>query len=37
MHAVVKRMQAQGLSLEEIAERTMTPPEILKQYAEENA
>ena len=37
MHAVVKRMQAQGLSLEEIAARTMTPPEILKQYAEENA
>ena len=37
MHAVVKRMQAQGLSLEEIAARTMTPPEILKQDAEENA
>lgn len=37
MHAVVKRMQAQGLSLEEIAARTMTPPEVLKQYAEENA
>ena len=26
-----------GLSLEEIAARTMTPPEVLKQYAEENA
>ena len=37
MHAVVKRMQAQGLSSEAIAVHTMMPPEALKLYEEENA